>query len=133
MALAAFTRPAFAARHHWRAREGNTPTGGFTSSSCCGAGMLSPYSFRLREASEIAEHRQPSLELRPHLFGLLQVQSDPQSDSLFARDGAGFPQDAAKNGKNWAVGSPKVQLVNLLWLPSLPLCEVLRGSVEVQS
>jgi hypothetical protein len=76
--------------------------------------MLSPYPFRLREASELAEHRQPSLELRPRLFGLLQVQSDPQSDSLFASDGAGLPQDAAENGEHWAVGSPKVQLANLL-------------------
>jgi len=36
-----------------------------------------------------------------------QIQSDPGSEPLFARDGAGIPQDAAKNGKHMAVGSPK--------------------------
>jgi hypothetical protein len=37
----------------------------------------------------------------------------PHGDSLLG-NGAGLPQDAAKNGKNWANGPrPKVQLANL--------------------
>jgi hypothetical protein len=39
---------------------------------------------------------------------------DPRGGSLFSCDGAGVPQDAAKQGKHGAVGSPEVQLANLL-------------------
>jgi len=45
---------ASAARHHWRAREAEASSGGSTSSSSRGAGMLSPYPFPLREASNNA-------------------------------------------------------------------------------
>ena len=34
----------------------------------------------------------------------------------FSRDGAGLPQDAAKNGKHGAIGSRRIQLANLFGL-----------------
>ena len=44
------------------------------------------------------------------LLGPLQVQPDPRGDSLFSCDGAGVPQNAAKNGEHGATVAPEVQL-----------------------
>jgi hypothetical protein len=48
------------------------------------------------------------------LFGPIQVESHPHGDSLFARDGAGLPQDATKNGKHGAVASHLAELIDAL-------------------
>ena len=66
-----------------------------------------PRASRYRTLSEALPPRPTALVWLP------EVQPDPHGDSLFSRDGAGLPQDAAKNAKYWAIGSPNIQLADL--------------------
>src|ERR1039458_6994007 len=83
--LAKRNASASAALHHWRAREGHPSAGGSTSSSCCGAGMLSPYPFPRRAAPDIRPY--PANLCPPWCYVVNEVRrlADDYDDYLVAR------------------------------------------------